>query len=529
MHRIKFSKHPQKPSPQQVADSDHKPEYGLARMLSMIFALTAILLPSAAQAAETAAPVADKINQILAPLADAVNAVIFWSLPGTQIELIVVWLAIASFIITIYFGFIQFRKLHLSVRVIRGHFTKPSDPGQLTAFQALSTALSGTVGLGNIAGVAVAITIGGPGAMIWMILMGLMGMATKFVECTLGVKYREIDEHGQVSGGPMYYLTKGLKERGFPVFGKVMGLAAGVMIVLAALGAGNLFQANQATSQVMSLFGLQGSSMLGVTAAVWIGLGFALTVFAVIIGGITSIAKVTSKLVPFMGIGYLLAGFLIIAMNITSLPAALATIFASAFSLESGIGGLIGAMVQGFRRASFSSEAGFGTASIAHSAVKTSEPTTEGLVALLEPFIDTVIICTTTALVIVITGSYLLPELQGVNMTSHAFNANIPGFSVVLTVAVVLFAFSTMISWNYYGEIGWKFLFGDSTLLLYKILFCGMCVMGAAIQLDQAVALSDAGVFALAFINILGLYFLLPIVKREVVQFFKKVENGDLS
>lgn len=463
----------------------------------------------------------ERINNVFKPLEEFIVPIVFFKIPDTEIQGVVIWLALACLTFTVYFGFLQFRKLPLALDVIKGRFSKADDPGEVTAFQALSTALSGTVGLGNIAGVAVAISLGGPGAMVWMILMGFMGMAAKFVECTLGVKYRDIDANGKVAGGPMYYLSRGLADIGLPQFGKVMGAIAAFLIIIASFGAGNLFQANQATSQMMSLFGMtEGGYLFGIAFAVIVGM--------VIVGGIKSIAKVTSKLVPFMAVTYILAGLFVILMNISDVPAAIGTIISSAFSPEAGVGGIIGAMIQGFKRATFSSEAGFGTASIAHSAVKTREPTTEGLVGLLEPFIDTVVICSITALMIVVTGVYTVDGLEGVTMTAAAFDKNIPGFSVVLTVAVVLFAFSTMISWSYYGEIGWKYLFGDASTIIYKVIFCAVCVVGAAMNLGPAINLSDAGVFALAFFNVLGLYFLMPIVKREVNQFFNKVEKGEL-
>ncbi len=487
---------------------------------SLVAALM-LLMASPAFAADEVGGIDAAIRGVFEPLANAIVPIVFAPIPGTPILFIVAWLAIASLVCTVYFGFVQFRKFGLAIDVVRGRYSKKSDPGEVTHFQALSTALSGTVGLGNIAGVAVAISIGGPGATFWMIVMGLLGMATKFMECTLGVKYRQVNADGSVSGGPMYYLSAGLAERGFPRFGRVLAVASAIMVVFGSFGAGNLFQANQATSQLMTQFGVTSGAYL-------FGIGFAIATAVVIIGGIKSIASVTSKLVPLMAVIYLGAGLVILAMNTAHIPAALAAIFHGAFSPEAGLGGILGVMIQGMKRAAFSNEAGFGSAPIAHSAVKTSEPTTEGLVALLEPFIDTVVICTMTALIVVVTGAYTHSTLQGVEITSLAFNSVLPGFDVVLTIAVVLFAYSTMLSWSYYGLKGWTYLFGQKSGLLFKLIFCLFCVIGAAMSLGPVIDLSDASVFIMAFFNVIGLYFLMPIVKREVTGFFDRIKSGEI-
>lgn len=476
---------------------------------------------STAYAAEEVGGIDGMIRQIFEPIATVVNDVVFAKIGGTDIMFIVAWLALASLICTLYFGFIQFRKFKLSLDIVRGRYSDPSHPGEVTHFQALSTALSGTVGLGNIAGVAVAISIGGPGATVWMIIMGLMGMATKMVECTLGVKYRKINADGSVSGGPMYYLSAGLAEVGFPNIGKVLAFLAAVMVIFGSFGAGNMFQANQATAQLMTQFDIHSGAYL-------FGLAFAAATAVVIIGGIRTIAKVTEWLVPIMAVIYLGACVVILTMHFTQIPAAVMAIIEGAFSPAAGLGGIIGVMIQGFKRAAFSNEAGFGSAPIAHSAVKTAEPSTEGLVAMLEPFIDTVVICTMTALIVVVTGAYTHTELEGVKITALAFNTVLPGFDVVLTIAVVLFAYSTMISWSYYGLKGWTYLFGERSALLYKLIFCSFCVVGASMSLGPVLDLSDAGVFVMAFINVIGLYFLLPIVKREITGFLAKVKSGEI-
>jgi len=469
------------------------------------------------------------IAQMVSQFASSVDAVVFAYIPGTPVRWIVLWLVIAAFVTTYYFRFVQFRQFGLALQIVRGRYSQPHHAGEVTHFQALSTAVSGTVGLGNIAGVAVAITIGGAGATIWMILLGFLSMATKFAECTLGVKYRTVHADGSVSGGPMYYLSKGLAERGLAQLGKVLAVVIAFFVILGAFGAGNLFQANQATAQIVSYFNWADASLLGASAAFWLGLLFAAIVAVVIIGGIKSIAAVTSRLVPFMAILYVLAALVVLAVNAGQIPAALVTIVQSAFSLEAGLGGLVGAMMAGFQRAAFSNEAGFGSAPIAHAAVKTDEPTTEGLVALLEPFIDTVIICTMTALVIVVTGAHLLPDLNGIEITSAAFATVSSGFTVFLTIAVVLFAFSTMLSWSYYGLKGWTYLFGQRSAVIFKLLFCSMCVVGAVSNLTAILTLSDAAVFLMALVNIFGLYLLLPVVRAEVNGFLTKLKTGEIK
>ncbi|MEN8671323.1 MAG: amino acid carrier protein, partial [Ketobacter sp.] len=320
---------------------------------------------------------------------------IFSPFPGTTFPWIVMWLVIAATIFTVYFGFIQFRAFPHSIALVKGDYSDPNDAGEVSHFQALATALSGTVGLGNIAGVAVAVGIGGPGATFWMILAGLMGMASKFTECTLGVKYRNEYEDGTVSGGPMYYMTKGFSERGLPA-GKFMAILFSVFCILGALGGGNMFQANQAHAQITNVVGDYPGWITGIV--------FAGIVFAVIVGGLKSIASVTEKVVPFMGVLYVLTALVILIMNADMIGWAFGEIFVGAFTGAGVAGGMVGALIQGFKRAAFSNEAGVGSAAIAHSAVKTKEPITEGFVSLLEPFIDTVVICTMTALVIIITG-----------------------------------------------------------------------------------------------------------------------------
>jgi alanine or glycine:cation symporter, AGCS family len=464
---------------------------------------------------------------------------IFSPFPGTTFPWIVAWLVIAATVFTIYFGLIQFRAFPHSIALVKGDYSDPNDAGEVSHFQALATALSGTVGLGNIAGVAVAVGIGGPGATFWMILAGLMGMASKFTECTLGVKYRNEFPDGHVSGGPMYYLTKGFAERGLPG-GKVLAVLFAIFCILGSLGGGNMFQSNQAHQQIAGIVGEYPGWITGVI--------FACVVFAVIIGGLKSIAQVTEKVVPFMGVLYVLAALVIILMNADKIGWAFGQIFAGAFTGLGVAGGLVGALIQGFKRAAFSNEAGVGSAAIAHSAVKTKEPITEGFVSLLEPFIDTVVICTMTALVIIIsgqlvsdpeTGLYILTEggsiqtldgSSGVSLTSAAFSSAFTWFPYVLAVAVILFAFSTMISWSYYGLKAWTFLFGEgkTTEIVFKVIFCIFVVIGAAANLGPVIDFSDAAIFAMAVVNIAGLYFLMPIVKRELDSYMTRLKSGEI-
>ncbi len=403
--------------------------------------------------------------------------------------------------------------------------------GEVTHFQALTAALSATVGLGNIAGVAVAVSIGGPGATFWMIVAGFIGMASKFAECTLGVKYREIDEDGKVFGGPMYYLKKGFHEKGWSNMGKVLAVVFAVMAIGGSFGGGNMFQANQAFSMVESITGGEASFLHGNG---WMfGIVMAILVGIVIIGGIQKIAKVTDKIVPFMVGIYVAAALAILVINYDLIPGAFSEILAGAFTGVGIIGGAIGVLIQGFKRAAFSNEAGIGSASIAHAAVKTKYAASEGLVALLEPFIDTVLVCTMTALVLVISNgdgsimTYGEEVKQGVEVTSRAFASTFSWFPYVLTLAVVLFAFSSMISWSYYGYQAWSFLFGRSKKVeyIYKGLFCLFVIVGSASKLDSVIHFSDAMIFAMLVPNMIGLFVLAPKVKEELKRFMTRIEK----
>lgn len=476
----------------------------------------------------------DRINAMFTPIADAISAFVFYPIPlggEASIPAMVLWLIIAATFFTFYFRFINLRGFTQGLRLIRGDYSHHHDAGEVTHFQALSTALSGTVGLGNIAGVAIAISIGGPGATFWMIVAGFLGMSTKFVECTLGVKYRRHNPDGSVSGGPMHYLNYGIAEHHPKLagFGKVLAVVFSICCIGGSLGGGNMFQINQTFQQFVNISGGESSVLAGNG---WLfGLVMAVMVGVVILGGIRSIARVTDKLVPIMAILYLACGVYIIIADIANVPAAFHAIFTGAFTPEAGYGGFIGVLIQGFRRAAFSNEAGIGSAAIAHSAVRTKEPITEGLVSLWEPFIDTVVICTMTAVVIVITGMYQQQGIaDGVALTSMAYSSVLPWFPYLLTLAVFMFAFSTMLAWSYYGEKSACYLFGESKAVAigYKLLFCAFIVIGAASNLGAVVNFSDAMIFVMALPNVIGLYLLAPVVKRELDSYFSRVRSGEI-
>ncbi|MEK9672746.1 MAG: alanine/glycine:cation symporter family protein [Rhodospirillaceae bacterium] len=490
------------------------------------FLYASALLPFTAQLAHAQSDGIDKaISDAIAPITGPFVNVIFYSVPlfGTSFPLIVAWLVIAATVLTLYFGFIQFRGFRHSIELVRGDYLDPNDAGEVTPFQALATALSGTVGLGNIAGVGVAVYLGGPGATFWMILAGLLGMASKFTECILGVRYRNEYADGSVSGGPMYYLSKGLAEDGRAGLGRVLAVFFSVCCILAAFGGGNMFQANQSFSQV--------SAILPVFVGKgWVfGLIMAAVVAAVIIGGIKSIARVTEKVVPCMAALFCGSALIIIVMNIEHVGDAFGAIITGAFAPTAVAGGAVGALIQGFKRAAFSNEAGIGSASIAHSAVQTKHPVTEGYVALLEPFIDTVVICTMTSLVIIITGSWVPNSgVTGIALTSKAFESSFSGFGIVLSIAAVLFAFSTMISWSYYGLKAWTYLFGKgkSKELAFKLIFCVFVIIGSSMSLGPVIDFSDASLFAMAIANIIGIYMLMPKVKALLADYHAKLASG---
>ncbi|MFI2032759.1 alanine/glycine:cation symporter family protein [Streptomyces buecherae] len=478
----------------------------------------------------------DAVSGFFEPIAEWLGEVVFYTVPvgDTDLPLIVAWLVVAGLIFTGWFGLVQVRKFKLAVDIVRGKYDEEGSAGEVNHFQALTAAVSGTVGLGNIAGVAVAVSIGGPGATFWMILCGLLGMATKFVEVTLGVKYREVHADGTVSGGPMHYLPKGLAERfgkNGKTLGKVLAVLASFMILFFGLFGGNLFQVNQSYAQLVSVAGGEDGALGSSGGALFFGVLVATLVGIVLLGGIRSIANVTSRLVPAMAGVYIVACLVVILVNVTAVPDAVVTIIEGAFAPEGVAGGVLGALIIGFKRAAFSNEAGLGSAPIAHSAVKTKHPASEGLVALLEPFIDTVVVCTMTALTIVIANpdswgeARAGEEIGGVTITSDAFETVLPWFPHVLTVAVLLFALSTVLTWGYYGLKAWTHLFGRSRTseVTYKVIYAVFTVAGSLLTLQTLIDLADAILFSLAVINIIGLYLLAPTVKRELNSFLEYV------
>ncbi|MEP2280830.1 alanine/glycine:cation symporter family protein [Maribacter sp.] len=528
-----------------------------------------------------------QIDQAFQPISDFFSAVIFFNVwHDPDIPFVLVLLVGSALFFTIYFGFPNIRFFGKAINTVRGKYEDiekhgaqnlygedgiaqgqdltnvdiedhlvsmendlaidgdiidtirdESSEGEVSHFQALATAVSGTVGNGNIAGVALAIALGGPGATFWMIVCGLLGMSSKFVECTLGVQYRDVGEDGTVYGGPMYYISKGLKERGFETIGKVAAVIFAIFCIGGSFGGGNAAQSNQATIVIKELFNWQSTA-----AGAIVGLVLAILVGVIIIGGIKRIAQVTEKVVPFMAVMYIVACLYIILSNFSLVDDAISLIVTEAFNPTAiGVGSLIGVLLVGFKRAAFSNEAGAGSASIAHSAVRTKYSASEGLVALLEPFIDTVVICTMTAIVIIIfnfggaftyggdgTGSVLIDGMpyEGAGITAVAFAEYIPYSNIFLTIAVVLFAVSTMISWSYYGLQSWKYLFGRGKTadMVYKLLFCTFIVIGAAASMKSIWAFSDAMIFAMVFPNMVGLFFLFPVVKKQLNRYLDAIK-----
>jgi AGCS family alanine or glycine:cation symporter len=496
----------------------------------------------------------EKIDAAFRPIADFVGSIVFYSVDigKSSVPVVLFVLIGGALFFTIYFKFANFTLIKTAVKVVKGDYDEldyhgsdvaagdsspggdiketvkvESAEGEVSHFQALTAALSATVGLGNIAGVAVAVSIGGPGATFWMILAGFLGMASKFVECTLGVKYREVDAEGTVHGGPMYYLSKGLKEKGLGGIGKVLAIFFAVMCVGGSFGGGNMFQANQAAAQLIGKLGVEG----GASGAI-IGVIMAIIVGVVIIGGIKRIGSVTEKVVPFMAATYVGTALIIIFMNVTLIPEAFGLIFDGAFNSSAALGGVVGVLIVGFQRAAFSNEAGVGSAAIAHSAVKTKYAASEGIVALLEPLIDTVLICTMTALVLIITNieggfiNYGESTVGGIELTGSAFDSALPGSSWILMFAAVLFAISTMLSWSYYGLQAWKFLFGKGKMMdvVYKVIFLFFIVVGASISLGAVIEFSDAMIFAMVFPNVIGLILLSPKVGEELKHYQNKIK-----
>ena len=444
-------------------------------------------------------------------LTSHIASVVFYAfkLDGIEIPLVLLWLIAGAMVFTLYLGFINVRGFAHAIQLLKRNKTTGIS-GEITPFQALSTALSGTVGTGNIAGVAIAISLGGPGATFWMIIAGLLGMSTKFVECTLAVKYRQVNADGSISGGPMYYIKAALDKVKLPLTGSVLAIAFSIFVIF---GSAGFVHVNQGFVQVKTVTGFDNAWLFGAIYAALVAL--------VIIGGLKSIARVTSRLVPLMCAIYLIASLFVMINHASAIPSAFVLIIQSAFTPEASYGGFIGVLIQGFRRAAYSNEAGIGSSPIAHAAAQTKDPVSQGFIALLEPFIDTVVICTITALVIILTGAYQLPGLDGVQITSGAFASVFDWFPWVLMVALLLFGFSTVISWSYYGMTGWQYIFGrgEASTRFYKVLFCLIVSLGAVPNVLAVFDFIDSMIFLMAVPNILALYLLLPEVKADLKRY----------
>jgi alanine or glycine:cation symporter, AGCS family len=471
----------------------------------------------------------EKLNDLLGDTVSLMADVLFADF-GTGVPLIIAVLVAGGIYYTFYFGWLSVRGFGHSIRIIRGHFDNPDDPGEISHFQALTSALSATVGLGNIAGVAIAVGLGGPGAVFWMVVTAVFGMSSKLASCTLAVMYRQVHADGRISGGAMYYLEQGLALKGLRPLGRTLAVIFALLTIGGSLGGGNMFQSNQ-TLEILSTI-----SPVFKTYNWVIGLLFSGLVAIVIIGGIRRIGKVTSKIVPAMCLLYVAASLAIILSHVTQLPTLLARIVELAFTPQALYGGFIGVLVTGVKRAAFSNEAGLGSAAFAHAAAKTDEPAREGMVAMIGPFIDTIIICLMTALVCMITGVYLRPEFQGqgefivgAKMTAAAFETFIPGSRYVLAVAVALFAYSTMISWSYYGERAWEYLFGAGTNMLYRIMFVCFVFIGSVTALKNVLDFSDMMILGMAFPNILGGVLLSPQIKAVLNDYWQRYKSGQMK
>lgn len=502
-----------------------------SRLQQFTVTLLLMMATSIAMAAEPGAN-SSAVNEFFGIINGYLAAVFFYDvMPGeANMPFIVGWLVVGAVFLTVRMSFINLRMFRHAYLILRGKYAVPGAQGEVTSFQALTTALSATVGLGNIAGVAIAIMIGGPGATFWMIIAGFLGMTSKFTEATLAQMYREVRPDGHIMGGAMEYLSRGLAEKGWSQTGKVLAIAFCILTIGGSLGAGNAFQVSQSLSAV--------KLQLPILAEMpWIyGVVMASLVGVVIIGGIRRIAHTAEAIVPTMVVIYVLACLWIILSNASLIPEAVGKIITEAFTPAAGVGGLIGVLVQGFKRAAFSSEAGIGSAAIAHATAKVAYPVRQGIVALMEPFIDTVVICTMTALVIIITGVYNSPETatlvanrEGAALTAHAFGSAISWFPIILSISVVLFAYSTMISWSYYGERCWTYMFGESSTMAYRIIFIIFVLLGSITSASNILDFSDLLILAMAFPNFIGLYILHGKVRDALSSYLTKLKAGEFE
>lgn len=481
--------------------------------------------------AQEASGIDGTIQSVFGPFVDFLEAAVFFSVPvfGADLPLVVVWLVAGGIFCNVYLRVRPIKDAKQAIRVVRGLLAKKSDPGQVTSFQAFATELAGTIGLGNIAGVAVAITMGGPGASFWIAAAGVLGMAVKLAEATLGQMFRRVNDDGTVAAGPMYFLEYGLKSLGKPKLGLSLGYFYAIGMALAVMGAGNIFQANQVAMHLTDITGGEDSFLYNNG---WIvGIAIAIPAAIVLVGGIQSIANATSRLVPVMSVLYAIAVFIVLAFNFTAIPGAIVTIFQGAFTPEGISGGILGVAIIGIQRALFSNVAGVGTAALAHGVTKNRRPAEEGLVAAWEPFLDSVIVCSLTAIAIIVTGEHLNEGADGITLATNAFATVSYGFTYVLTACIILFAFSTVLSYCYYGQVNFAYIFNDSKLArnIYNVVYIIMIVVGASVSLDTVVRFSDATFFLVAVPNLLGIYLLAKPLRKEIAGYRKSVAAGEVE
>lgn len=470
----------------------------------------------------------DAIQSVFEPFVNFLETAVFFSIPlfGADVPILVIWLFAGSIFLTLFLRVRPIKDAMQTFRVIRGHLSRHKDPGEVTSFQALATELSGTVGLGNIAGVAVAISVGGPGATLWIIIAGVLGMAVKMAEATLAQMFRKVHADGTVSGGPMYYLRDGLASIGKPKLGKSMAFIYAFCLMIAVMGAGNLFQANQMAAHLSETIGGGDSFLVGNE---WmIGVAIAVVASLVIVGGIKSIARTTSRLVPIMTVLYGGSVIIILIVNFQNIPEAIKLILEGGLTGAGIQGGILGVAVIGIQRALFSNVAGVGTAGMAHAVTKNRRPVEEGLVAAWEPFLDSVIVCTMTALAIIVTGTYGGSTSSGINITTDAFATVHSAFPILLTICIILFAFSTILSYSYYGKKAAGYVFKQSRVAerIYDVVYLAMIIVGASVSLDVVVRFSDAMFFLVTVPNLLGIYLLGKKLKREIQGYRDDVAAG---
>lgn len=501
----------------------------LKKIMMMLAAVSVNVVRAQEESSVTNLGFLDAINNFVGEYIVAKYApILFYELPFIQLPLVLFIMVSGGIFFTFRYGFINIRLFKHSIDVIRGKYDNPDDEGEISHFQALTSALSATVGLGNIAGVAVAVQLGGPGSVFWLWVAAFFGMSMKFSSCTFAQFHREVDKDGTVLGGPMVYLSQGLANLNWPKLGKFLGIIFAIMTIGASFGGGNMFQSNQTYELLSSQF----PALKGQTMALVVGITLAFLSGVVLLGGIKRIADVTSKLVPAMTVFYVLTCLTIIFSNYSEVPGLLSSIFIEAFKPDAiYAGGFIGVFIQGIKRASFSNEAGVGSAAIAHAAAKTDQPVREGTVAMIGPFIDTHLICTMTALTILITGAHLDPALdgKGAQITASAFGSLHEVMPYLLTIATVIFAYSTIISWSYYGEKAWHFLFGKNTIMVYRVIYIFIVIAGPIISLGNVIDFSDLMLLSMAFPNIVGMMLMSGKVKRLTVEYVHKLREGQFK